>query len=587
MAEREETNVRLPVCAHNALAVIAARRGCSRDETVRQLLSDYVARQEQLSEPDRLSHIATVLRYPTPQRMKMDTRAGRSTATPLRLRLPPGIAVRARAMSLRLPGQSVRAHRDYQARLLTDAVMTAIAMEEPFDDDYLRGLPSTLRRHAAIGLWHLAAAATSTLPELAVLLAVEDVRNDLRAPGGRPNQAQQRLLRVAEALENDIAWHSDARFEVAAAITRDLLTGPKAEANEVMLYEQGTAWNEFRLDLAITDDDGGSSDLRMHYTAGLSSYDWTGRGGTAVWRAERAVEVEDFEAWLTGDRVDSSATRVVRPPGWSVAVPDGWQAAVYRGKLPELHASWVSAGKVLALPLGNRVAVWPLQAAAGGVAPIPGVEPLFKAVNGLRPELVSGFAEAILIDWRADPAAEHEEEADGPARFRLLLPADDATRFGLITEDERQRLLADARLATSVAMEQVLESIAEDESDLRAELQRARANVARFRRLARATGVRFTVAPAMWPWPGGSVVEELATCSSGEVLHWLAVWALKARQRALESSMEQAWQQAFSRPRYTSTTRRDRDLADDLVTPTVIPQHPMSFEMDSDDELPF
>ncbi|MFC3504145.1 hypothetical protein ACFOOK_24685 [Micromonospora krabiensis] len=587
MAEREETNVRLPVCAHNALAVIAARRGCSRDETVRQLLSDYVARQEQLSEPDRLSHIATVLRYPTPRRMKRDIRAGRSTATPLRLRLPPGIAVRARAMSLRLPGQSVRAHRDYQARLLTDAVMTAIAMEEPFDDDYLRGLPSTLRRHAAIGLWHLAVAATSTFPELAVLLAAEDVRNDLRAPGGRPDHAQQRLLRVAEALENDVAWHSDARFEVATAIARDLLIGPKAEANERMLYDQGMAWNELRLDLAITDEDGGGSDLRKQYSTGLTSYDWTGRGGTAVWRAERAVEVEDFEAWLTGAEVGTAATRVVRPPGWSVAVPDGWRAAVFHGPLPEPHASWAAVGKVLAVALGNRVAAWPLQAAADGVTPIPGIEPLLKAADGLRPDLVSGFAEAILIDWRTDPDAEHEEEADGPAQFRLLLPADDAMRFGLITEDERQRLLADARLATSVAMEQVIESIAEDESDLRAELQRARANVARFRRLARTTGVRFTVAPAMWPWPGGSVVGELATCSSGEVLHWLGVWALKARQRALESSMEQAWQQAFSRPRFTSTTHPDRGLADGLVTPTVIPLHSRSFEMDSDDDLPF
>jgi hypothetical protein len=355
----------------------------------------------------------------------------------------------------------------------------------------------------------------------------------------------------------------------------------------MMLYEQGAAWNEFRLDLAVTDEDGGSSDLRMRYTSGLSSYDWTGRGATAVWRAERAVEVEDFEAWLTGDHVGSPATRVVHPPGWSVAVPDGWQAVIFRGTLPEPHASWAAAGKVLAVPMGNRVAAWPLQAAADGVTPIPGIEPLLKAVDGLRPELVSGFAEAILIDWRADPDAELEEEADEPALFRLQLPADDAARFGLITEDERQQLLADARLATSAAMEQVIESIAEDEPDVRAELQRACANVVSFRRLARRIGVRFTAAPAMWPWPGGSVVKELATCTSGEVLHWLAVWALKARQRVLDRSMEQAWQHAFSRPRRTSTTRGDHDYADDLVTPTITLPHSMSFEMDSDEDLPF
>ena len=140
--------------------------------------------------------------------------------------------------------------------------MTAIALEEPFDDDYLRSLPPTLRRRAAMGLWHLAAAATSTVPEQAVLLAAEDVRNDLWVPGRVPNHAQQRLLRIAEALENDIAWHSDARFEVATAIARDLLTGPEAEANQADVFEQGTAWNELRLDLAVTDEDGDSSDLR-------------------------------------------------------------------------------------------------------------------------------------------------------------------------------------------------------------------------------------------------------------------------------------------------------------------------------------
>jgi len=43
-------------------------------------------------------------------------------------------------VSLRLPGQSPRAYRDYQARLLTDAVMTAIAVDEPIVDEFLDGL---------------------------------------------------------------------------------------------------------------------------------------------------------------------------------------------------------------------------------------------------------------------------------------------------------------------------------------------------------------------------------------------------------------------------------------------------------------
>lgn len=39
----------------------------------------------------------------------------------------------------------MRAHRDYQARLLTDAVMTVIAVQETFADEFLEGLLPLLR----------------------------------------------------------------------------------------------------------------------------------------------------------------------------------------------------------------------------------------------------------------------------------------------------------------------------------------------------------------------------------------------------------------------------------------------------------
>jgi hypothetical protein len=125
-----ETNVRVPPCASAALQTIAARAGTSRDETIRRLLSEHVERQEHLDPEERLTHVSTVLRYPMPPFSSHTPRLGR----PLRLRLPFGFDVRARAVSLQLPGQSRRAHRDYEARPLTDAVMTAIAVEEPFAD---------------------------------------------------------------------------------------------------------------------------------------------------------------------------------------------------------------------------------------------------------------------------------------------------------------------------------------------------------------------------------------------------------------------------------------------------------------------
>jgi hypothetical protein len=115
---------------------VAGRRGISRDETVRQLLGEHVERQERAEAGDRLTHISTVLRYPRPPRWRREPRSDR----PLRLRLAPGLIDRSRAVSLQLPGQSQRAQSDYQGRSLTDAVMTAIAVEEPFADEFLDGI---------------------------------------------------------------------------------------------------------------------------------------------------------------------------------------------------------------------------------------------------------------------------------------------------------------------------------------------------------------------------------------------------------------------------------------------------------------
>ena len=147
---------------------------------------------------------------------------------------------RARAVSLRLPGQSLRAHRDYQSRLLTDAVMTAIAVQEPFADEFLEGLLPLLRHGAAIGLWQLVVAATSTTPENVIRDAARE------ALSAEESVARRRLLLVAEALDEEVAWHSPGRFQVAANLARDMLSGANARANEQMLYEQRAKWDAIR-----------------------------------------------------------------------------------------------------------------------------------------------------------------------------------------------------------------------------------------------------------------------------------------------------------------------------------------------------
>ncbi|MGA6160680.1 hypothetical protein ACPEIC_46060 [Stenotrophomonas sp. NPDC087984] len=96
----------------------------------------------------------------------------------LRVRAPHGLLERARAVSLRLPGQHPRAYRDYQGRMLTDEVTTAIAVAELFTDDFLTGLLPLLRHGAALGPWRLAVAASSTGPEKARLVEAEAVRAD-------------------------------------------------------------------------------------------------------------------------------------------------------------------------------------------------------------------------------------------------------------------------------------------------------------------------------------------------------------------------------------------------------------------------
>ncbi|MFF5315536.1 serine/threonine-protein kinase [Streptomyces massasporeus] len=209
MSGYSETNVRIAPCALEALSRITARRGTSRDETVRQLLTDHLASQEQKPPEDRLTHISTVLRYPRPPRWRGDPR----TDVPLRVRAPASVLERARAVSLRLPGQHPRAYRDYQGRMLTDAVTTAIACAEPFDDDFLTGLTPLLRHGAALGLWRLAAAATSTRPEKAWLQAATALRADLHRTDASLDFEDQHILRVAEALEQEESWHALTRFE--------------------------------------------------------------------------------------------------------------------------------------------------------------------------------------------------------------------------------------------------------------------------------------------------------------------------------------------------------------------------------------
>ncbi|MET9694658.1 hypothetical protein ABZY81_40710 [Streptomyces sp. NPDC006514] len=344
-----------------------------------------------------LTRISTVLRYPPPPRWRRDPR----TDSPLRLRLPAGLPDRARAVSLHLPGQYPRAHRDYQSRALTDAVMTAIAVAEPFTDDVLDGLLPLLRHRAAHNLWRLASVALCTRPEFRLLHASEDVRDRMEVdPQARLDDEEQRLLDVVEALEEDVAWHSPARFVVAANIARDRLRGARAESRAHVLRGRS------RLAPPVQDTLNAREEECQALLEGTTDYDWSGRGGTAVWRAERRVSFQHFKDWLVGSTEKTPAQMMVAPPGWMVVRPTAWEVALpvptMNGRLPDPFPQWVSEGRALAFPYRNMQALWPLRRSQGSPdwEPVPGVEHLLATARVLPAEKVLGYIEAVLIEWK-------------------------------------------------------------------------------------------------------------------------------------------------------------------------------------------
>ncbi|AIR96041.1 hypothetical protein [Streptomyces glaucescens] len=354
-----------------------------------------------------------------------------------------------------------------------------------------------------------------------------------------------------------MAWHSPARFQVAANIARELLTGPQAEANERLLQKEGEDSDDLYLDTLYAD-----GNRRAYLQRGLTSYDWSGRGGGAVWRAERHVGLDNLGDWLTG-RIQTDADQyVVRPPGWVLSRPPGWHALVpdptHPGRLPQPYATWTDQGRALAFPYRDGQAVWPLQRQPNrlGFEPVPGVEALLAPATGLKPEQALSYIEALLVDWN------HQFDADDDPDLRLALdvPVGPAYDFGLISAEERQRAMADARAATLNSMDEVIDLLTGvdcDEEDLQY-LRQVRGNVRQFAQVATrldpSIGARFRAHKATWRWPGLSVAGEFLAGTSTDLVQWLATVAHARSSLITQQSMQQAWAYAFDR--YAPRARR-------------------------------
>jgi hypothetical protein len=531
-----ETNVFIPAAANDALLRIASESGASRDATVRTVLEAYLDLQRARGESNRLCHVATVLRYPPANLILSRDRGVR-----LRLRLDEGVAEEAKASALRLPGQaSGRAHEDYQARPLADAVLTAIALKARFTDSFLEGLMPLLRQQAAVGLWHLAAAATATGTERELFQQWRDATFFV-SPGSDSAAEVTRLESVVELLrDGTIAWHGLWRVEAVRHLARQLLAGADAVKNERMLFDQTvTAFGKLRDDLEFA---AGELSHSLHVGMRPAINDVEGRAGAAIWRAKRHLAVQALEeSMVEAAECAAGPLSVVAPPGWSLRQPEGW-LVLQVGRAPApLPASWAEAvadHRVIHFQVGSRHLVWPVRRDdAGHVHLVPGMAAALAQLTGL-PAVEA--VERLLILCEGD-------EDEGYPR----VPAETAVACGLITSARAAALEAAARRETDASIASYLKGL-EDEVDPKsyARLVAAANDPTEFTRILARLRIPFAPEPAEYTWRVDSVAAAIEAEAPQPAIGWLTRHALESSRRRLEEAQEEAWHDAFERFRY-------------------------------------
>lgn len=498
--ERKQTSVRLSPGAVDALDGVSNARFLSRDATARALLHEYISLQEKLGEDRRLTHMSTVLRFPPPPL----SRTERDNRVRVAIRLDAGVAERASSLALRLPGQPhARGPRHYSPRPLTDALAVAIASVAPYTDEGLEDLPAVVSQAVALGLWRLAVAATLTRAEQRVLLA-------------RPDSELAWTLN-----DEDIAWHSPWRFEVALHLARRLLAGPDRSANLEMLQRQVGPYQALRHDVARTEWP--DSEL-MHDCTAQPRYDHEGHGGAVVWRAERRLAIGQLADVLTADQ--AWARVEVSCPGWTLDQPSGWTAVrLSFGERPSVRQrADLDERRVLLVQAGSRSAIWPYDTNGEPIARFD------VALASIPEQSAAGLAELVLLST----------EATGWP----WVPSELASEWGLMSSAERT--LLEVRAAANRARAARAAVHHWHHSDwLPAALERLVDDPRRFTRLARAQGVRGGPFRAGCFWEVRSLAETLTSGATDEQVRWLGKTMHQMRTRALEAAMQRASQVAY------------------------------------------
>ncbi|MGY1987139.1 hypothetical protein ACI792_13020 [Blastococcus sp. SYSU DS0669] len=434
---------------------------------------------------------------------------------------------------------------------MTDAVVTAIAVASPFSDDVLEDLRPLLTYAAAKGLWRLAAAASTTRAEREVFQLADSPdaararRNSPPTPGDSTVLRAQRIAFVLRY--EDVRWHADWRNMLALRLARGFLSEPDSERAHAMLAAQKSDWDLFRSDLENAHPfDGLTGDLQEK-----APY-FEGRGRTAVWRAERQIELQDLLDWpltrpyasshartSTGTHTPRRLTKTVTPPGWDLTMPSGWHSIVlpFNAPLPQGWQETLKQRRLLRLRSGASQALWPVIGPPGHMKPVPNLEVVLESTAGMTD---ADIIELLLLELDC-------EQFGG-----VHVPARVAHRLGFISEAERDELIRRTRIVNQAAMQAALQAVARDADEQHlAALRSAMNSPSQFLRLI---GRELLIQTPTWRWAVGSLADAVAGGATPAALRWLTGYVQRGRSGALSASMQTAWDEAFRAARESLST---------------------------------